>query len=245
MEPEMLMGLIGGGGSGGSGGKPPGAGAALSLATGALQSLQAAALKRKADSAMPDLIDPNQSSYLAELNQKRRSIETGAAFAGANRAADMSQAAASNAIVGSSGGDVGSTLQGLLQSQVAAGDVKNRAIAQGQNNQFAYDTAYGNYLDKISGRSLQLQHLRSQQARAEEMQKKTYANQNINAGLASVLSGNQPQAPQTDFGGGAQASPPSALSSLSPSMSNVVPETPTPNVVPQKTLAMQALGPQL
>lgn len=248
---EQLGGALGGSIGGKSSGtnpsfqsSPGSAGTASSLAIGALQSLQAANLKRKADAAMPELIDPNQSSYLAELNQKRRSIETGSAFAGAGRAADMGQAEASNNIINSSGGDTGSTLQGLLQSQAVAGDVKNKALAQGQSNQLAYDNSYGNMLSQVSARALQLKLLKSQQERAEWAQKQQSANQNINAGVGRLLSGmggdkiSQSSVPMGTTGS-------SALSQLSPNLNNDIPETGMPNVVPQKTLTIQALGPQL
>ena len=192
------------GGNSGGGNSSSGSNASkLSLATGLLQNIQANRLDKRAQAAMPSLIDPNQSSYLAELNQKRKSLETGSAFASANQAADTAQAQASNAIVNASGGDVGSTIQSLLQSQRAANDSKNTAIGQGQAQQLAVNNAYQGMLDQISGRKLQLQMYNTDRLRALEAQKRTFANQNTNAGLARLLSGQSQGQGQTEgLGGG-------------------------------------------
>lgn len=216
------------------------AGSILSTTTGMLQNLQAKKLDQRAQSAMPSLIDPNQSSYLAELNQKRKSLETGSAFASANQAADTAQAQASNAIVNASGGDVGSTIQSLLQSQRAANDSKNNAIGQGQAQQLAVNNAYQDMLDQVSGRKLQLQMYNTQRLRALEAQKKTFANQNMNAGISRLLSGIKPSQPQID-------DTPEALNSNpllgKPQIDNTIMQgEQPPMVVPENNLATQSLG---
>lgn len=234
------------GGTSGGGTSSAGGGNAskLSLATGLLQNIQANKLDQRAQAAMPSLIDPNQSSYLAELNQKRKSLETGAAFASANQEADTAQAQASNAIVNASGGDVGSTVQSLLQSQRAANDSKNNAIGQGQAQQLAVNNAYQDMLNQISGRKLQLQMYNTDRLRALEAQKRTFANQNTNAGLGRLLSGqSQGQGQTQGLGGGiSQLSQLAAPEGVTPSLSNDVPETAKPNVVPESNLATQSLG---
>lgn len=166
-----------------------GAKAGLSLATGLLQNIQANKLKKQAEAAMPDLIDPSQSSFLAELGQKRKAIETGAEYTAGINEADSAQASANDAIVNASGGNTGATIQGLLQAQGVAGRTKNQSIAQGQTKQLAYNTAFSNLLNDISARQLELKLLDRNQKLAEWSKKKQFANQNINAGLASLLSG--------------------------------------------------------
>lgn len=180
-----LLGKIGGGGSGGGlAGKA--VGAVTGLATSAVQGLQALKLKKKADAAMPELVDPRQASYLAELNQKRRSIETGADFASATNQAESGQAAANDAITHASGGDTGSTIQGLLQAQRNAGDIKNQAIAQGQSQQQFYDNAFGGLQREMSARALQLQLLNSQQLRAQWDQKSKAAGANFQGAIGQL-----------------------------------------------------------
>jgi hypothetical protein len=166
----------------------------VSLATGLLQSIQANKLKKEAESLSPDLTDPGQMGFLAELNQKRKSIEAGAEYNAAMQEADASQATASDAIVNASGGDVSGTIQGLLQSQGVAGRQKNAAIGQGQQKQLAYDTAYGRLLDDVTARKLELQLLAKNQKMAEWAKKKQFASQNVMAGIGGLLGGKKPGA---------------------------------------------------
>lgn len=169
----------------------------LSLATSLVQGIQANKLKKKADAAMPDQTDPTQLSFLADLNQKRKAIDTGADFQQATQEADANQATANDAIVGASGGNTNSLMQALLQSQNAAGTQKNRAIADGQQQQMQYNSAYGNMLNKIAARKLELQMQQSQQARGEWATMKQKANQNFMAGIGGLLGGKKPGAPAT------------------------------------------------
>lgn len=183
---SMLSGLGGGGGGGGQSGQAIGAG--ISLATSLVQGIQAAKLKRKADSAMPEMVDPNQAAFLSELNQKRKSIETGADFAGAMDQIDATTAGTNEAITRNTGGDVGGTIQALLQSAGSANNAKNNVIAQGQQQQMAYNNMYGGLLNQIAARRMQLQMYNSQQARGEWAKKQQAANQNFQAGITNAAS---------------------------------------------------------
>lgn len=184
----MAGGKIGGAGSSGSPSPPGAMGAGLGLATGLFQQIQANALKKKANSALPPTIDPRQASFLAELNQKRKAIDTGADFASGMNAINQTNATTNNAIVNASGGDAGGTLQGLLQSEGVANQGKNNVLAQGQQQQMQYNSMFNDLNNKIAGRALQLQMYRSQQARAEWAQKQQHASQNLQAGMAGASS---------------------------------------------------------
>ncbi len=195
---SKLGGMMGKGGGGGEGGGKSGGGIMdkvkgisgksttrnLSLATGLIQSIQANKLKKRAESAFPDLVDPSQAGFLAELGQKRKSLDTGSAFATGMQNIDASQAGTNEAITRASGGDTGATMQALLQGQRVAGDSKNAVLAQGQQQQLAYTQAYQGMLDQIAGRKLQLQMQRSQQAQAEWAAKQKSASSNLMAGMA-------------------------------------------------------------
>jgi len=173
----------------------PAAGAALSVSQGLLQTIQANKLKKKAESNMPEAVDPNQAAFLAEIQQKKNSISTGADVAEGIRAADAGAANANQAIIEAGGGDTASVIQGLLASNKMASQAKNQALAVGQNKQMGYDNMYMGMLNKISARKLQLEMYRSQQARAEYARKKTAASQNLATGAAGLLSlVKQPQA---------------------------------------------------
>jgi len=189
----MIGGKVGSGGKSSGGGASSGTGSAvgagMGIATGLLQQFQANKLKKQADSAFPSLVDPAQAGFLAELDQKRRSIETGAAFQSGMDAIDETNAGTNAAIVKTTGGDVGSTIQSLLQAQRGAAGAKNQVLAQGQSKQFQYDSLYKNMMDQISARQLQLQMAKSGQARAEWASKQQGASQNLQAGMAGLLSG--------------------------------------------------------
>lgn len=176
----------GGGSSGGSGGSAKGN---LSSIVGLMQSMQGGSLKRKADAYMPPLVDANQAAFLSELNQKRKSIETGADFSAGMNALNASNAGTNDAIIRNSGGDVGGTIQALLQSERATGDAKNNLLAQGANEQMGYNSMYGEFLNKVAARKMQLQLYKSQQARAEWAAKQKDANANMMAGAASLTPG--------------------------------------------------------
>ena len=161
----ILDGILKGGTAGSSLG-PAGAaaGAGLGLATGLIQNIQANKLKKQADASMPELVDPNQAAYLSELNQKRKSLASGAEFSTAMQQADTQQASVNDAITRGAGGDSGATIQGLLQAQTNAGNIKNQALANGQQQQYAIDSVYGNQLNKIAARKMQLQLLQVPQS---------------------------------------------------------------------------------
>lgn len=164
----------------------------MGLATGIIQSIQANKLKNKANAAFPDLIDPSQAAYLAELGQKRRSIETGADFGAGMNAINATNAGTNDAIVRASGGNASATIQALLQSERVAGDAKNNVIAQGQQQQQYYNNAYQGMLDLIAARKLQLQMQRSQQAQAEWAAKQKSASQNLMTGIAGFSGAGSP-----------------------------------------------------
>lgn len=244
---SSLGGAIGGqidkkGSSSGGGGQSGAGGTGLSLATGLLQGIQANKLKRQADAVFPELVDPNQASYLAELNQKRKSIDTGADAAEAFQEANQNQASANDAIVKASGGDSGSAIQGLLQAQGVAGATKNKALADGQNQQFAYTGAYGNQLNMIAAKKLQLQLLKQNQLMARFAAKQQAAGQNTQAGLGRLLSGTQPSEAQGQSAQFANGLTVDQMSQMTPDIGNDVQETSAPSIVPQNNLAIQSLG---
>lgn len=165
---------------------------AMGLAMGLIQTIQAKKLKDRAESAFPDLVDPSQAAYLAELGQKRKSIETGADFAQGMQAINATNAGTNDAIVRSTGGDAGGTIQALLQSERVAGDAKNNVLAQGQQQQMQYSQMYQGMLDQIAVRKLQLQMQRSQQAQAEWAAKQKSASQNLMTGIAGFSGAGSP-----------------------------------------------------
>lgn len=192
------------GGMGGLGGEIAGAGAtgglslipaALQIGSSIVQNISAAKKKKQADSLMPGTVDPHQAAFLAELNQKRKAIDTGADFGAGMNAINSTNASTNEALTRASGGDTGATIQGLLGAQRVAGDAGNNVIAQGQQQQMGYNSMYNDLNNKMAARAMQIQMQRSQQARAEWAQKKQTANQNMMSGVAGLFSGGAPKIP--------------------------------------------------
>jgi hypothetical protein len=195
----MLGKMGGGGGGGGKGGggmmssaingatKP--LKASMSLATGLVQGIKASRLKKKAEAAFPELVDPKQASFLAELAQKKKSIDTGADFASGMQQIDTTNAGTNDAVIKAGGGDVGATMQGLLEAQMGAGIAKNNVLAQGQQQQYAYTNSYEDMLDKMSARKLQLQLLRNNQLNAQWDSASKASKANLAAGAAGLMPG--------------------------------------------------------
>lgn len=178
-----LSGLLKAGG--GSAGKMAKTG--LSLASGAIQSFKANKLKNEADASRPDLVDPNLSSYLTELAQKKKSLETGAEMASSLRNIDQTTAGTQENLTNVTGGDSGGTIQAMLQAQMMGSRAKNDALASGQRNQLALNSFYDKTLNRIADQKLQLQLQNSQQKMAEWSKMKQSANQNLMAGAANMI----------------------------------------------------------
>lgn len=161
-------------------------GAAAATTLGLIQSARANKMLRKANSAAPSLYDAQQQAYLSEINQKRRSIQSGSAYAGQLGQIDQGMAGTQQAIVQSSGGDSTGTLSGLLASQAVANRGKNETFAQEGQQQLQYDTLGSALTNKMADRAMQLQLAKSLQLRAQGMQKKQDAYANTMGGLARL-----------------------------------------------------------
>jgi len=177
---KMLGGAMSSGGGGTMGQQAGQAGAGL----GVLQMMQGMKSKKEADNYFPSYEDPRQLALLTEIQQKRKSLETGADFSEAVSSANQAQAATQAGIVKSTGGDVGGTIQGLLQSERNTAGARNQAYAQGAGEQRANTALYQNILNGIEARKLQLGMQQSQQKRAEWAQSMKEGKQNFLTGLA-------------------------------------------------------------
>lgn len=144
-----------------------GSGAFMGLLKGGKQAIGARRDQKAADSLQPSLYDPQQQAFLAEINQKRKSINSGSAYAADMGEINQGQAGTNQAIVQAAGGDTAGTIQGLLSAQQGAGRLKNQVLAQGNQEEQFYNTFGNNLLQNMSGRSLQLQLAEQAQKRAQ------------------------------------------------------------------------------
>lgn len=163
-----------------------GNGAANGVAMGeGLQEVIRGRRERKAAAEdMPSLVDPQQSAFLAELQQKRNALNTGAEYSSSLGAVNDNMISTQNKLAGNSGGDVGGTVSALLGSQQVANRGTGQILAQGQQNEGMYNGLYGDLMDKIVNRKLQLGLLKH----SENL---TQANQDRQDGMANLSAGAQ------------------------------------------------------
>lgn len=167
----------------------PGVGTAVGAGVGAIAGGIGSAVKQnKATQAQQiPLVDPLERARLASLEQTRKNVAGGTDVLtqqGIQQQQNIGKAA-QTALSRSTGGDVGQTMNALLQSQKATQGGINQAVAGAQNRIPYLDSAQGNLLSRISDRKVQLQRLKRDQLTAENAQARTDANINTQALLAT------------------------------------------------------------
>jgi hypothetical protein len=144
-----------------------GSGALFELISGGAQAMKANKASSQADRLQPPLYDPQQLALLDEINHRRRSLQTGSAYAGQMAAIDSTTAGVNQAITELAGGNTSSAIQGLLASQSNAARAKNQVLGQeGEETQF-YSQLGVNMQGMVSQRALELQLAQQSQKRAE------------------------------------------------------------------------------
>lgn len=177
----QLLGGAAGAGIGAAFGGAQGAQMGWQLGNTAGQFVDAHISKKKAEESTPPLEDPEVRSFLNEIDLKRKSINTGSAFATGAREVDQAQAAANDSIVKVTGGNVGSTIEALNRSQRSAGTNMNSVLAEGARQEMFFTNMASDLLKGISDRKLQLQLANKSQHMAEWAQTQQDAAGNMGA----------------------------------------------------------------
>jgi hypothetical protein len=161
---------------------PTTAGGSTALGLGAVQGIAGLIKRKKADSLLPAMEDPEQRAMLRYVSRRRRSFETGTAN-NMDRAA-MRQAMQSG-ISNSFKFGAGSRGLNAMNKMYTQGIMNLNQQSQGTAN--ALIAQESKMLDDIAQRKLDLGMTKydTQQARAAEMLKS--ANNNLGAGLAKVM----------------------------------------------------------
>ena len=138
------------------------------------------------------LSDPAQVAYLAELDRKRKALQNGTDYQYklANQQIQKNLATTQSNALKSGGGDIGATMNMLNNSQQYAGNQSNQATNYLLNKGEQYDNAYGQNLDAIAQRKLQIQfnsYLQNLRQNAESRQSN---DQNLMGSLAYLLGQN-------------------------------------------------------
>ena len=164
-------------------------GAGVSLHKGNQQKKQAAALRSQRDAAFNaiPLEDPRQTQILEETRRRRRSFETGTAFASELRNIRSAQAGTQQFIQRSGGGS-GATLAALSRTQLAVGKNIADIGRTSQQVQLALTDKIAAQSNLITKRKDQLLTSRFSQLSAEAAQREKEANANRNAGQAQLIS---------------------------------------------------------
>ena len=181
LAPTIIPMITGAAGAGAAGAGAAGAGAIGNIGTligagggtilsgieSGIEMFKANKAKKAANNLIPDLYDPNQLAMLSELNQLRKSYNSGSAFSNDMSSIDANTAATQEQIARATSGDIGATISGLLMSQNAANVGKNAVLAQGNAQRKYYNTFASDLQNKIAQRSLELQLAQMSQKRAE------------------------------------------------------------------------------
>lgn len=176
--------------------------AAIGIGYGLTQLMEARKARKAAKGFTPELVDPNRAAFMAEIDQKRRSMETGAEFAGMMDEIDQSQASANDAIVSVTGGDSAGTIDALLKSQRVADQGVSQALATGAQNQLAYTGLANSVGSEIAQRKMDLQLEQRRQALAEWAQARKNADASILAGASYLVGGGKGAAKPKKGAGG-------------------------------------------
>jgi hypothetical protein len=163
------------------------AGSAVGAATGAVQLIKAKANKKRAMEATPEGVDPQQSAFLAELQQKKNALNVGSEYSSSIDAINDKMSQSQDVLAGNSGGDTGSTISALLKAQQVANQGEGQVLAQGQQMEGMYTGLYGDLLNKVVQRKLELGLLDRAQNMAEWAQNKQSGASNFLAGAQSFL----------------------------------------------------------
>lgn len=170
----------------------PGLGTLIGAGAGALMGgITSASKKKKANEASEiSPVDPNEQARMVELNQAIKNINVGADSLTQNRLQELSKIGAQTqgAISKVSGGDVGSTVQGMLQAQRNTQTGANAALAD--RGQLPYFMNLAQQLGtRMSQRKIELDKWKADMALAESAQNITDQNLNKNAYVSSLMGG--------------------------------------------------------
>jgi hypothetical protein len=163
------------------------AGQAVGAATGAVQLIGAKAAKKRAMEATPEQVDPQQSAFLAELQQKKNALNVGSEYSSSIDAINDKMSQSQDVLAGNSGGDTASTVAALLKAQQVGNQGEGQVLAQGQQMEGMYNGLYGDLLNKVVQRKLELGLLDRAQNMAEWARKKQSGSANFLAGAQSFL----------------------------------------------------------
>ena len=176
-------------------------GSIAKMGLGAVQGIQGMAAKKRALDATPSDVDPTQGAFLAELQQKRNALNSGAQYTSSIDAIRDKMVQTQTALGNNSGGDAGGTVSAMLKSQAVANQGVGGILAQAQQAEAQNTGMYGNMLDNIAQRKMELGLLARGQNMAKWAQKSQNASSNFMGGLAEMVNVEEGGVKQMNTGG--------------------------------------------
>jgi hypothetical protein len=145
----------------------------LPLVVGGVESIIGGAKKRKARGEMPGPEDNMERRRLGELDNQRRTFETGSAYSNQLKQIRNIQANTVKGLTRVSGGNTGQLLSAINNSGANAADAYGKVAAAGTERQDAYNMQYGDLLSKMASRraALKMQQYTQDSVDAAEMKK--------------------------------------------------------------------------
>jgi hypothetical protein len=185
-------------------------GKVLPMVTGAVESIIGGSKRKKAANSLPGAEDPMERRRLTELDNQRKSFETGSAYASQKKELKNVQSNTVRGAVRAGGGNIGATLSAITRIGADAGDTFAKIAGEGERRMDTKDAMYGDMITKMAERraALQMQDYTQKMQDAGEIKKK--GNQLLDSVLA-LPNMNQPATPPVQNNTSGYVPPPSSL----------------------------------
>ena len=148
-------------------------GVVLPAVVGLGESLFGGAKKKKAQGLLPGSEDPMERRRLSELDNMRRTFETGSAYGSQLKQLKNIQANTIKGLTRASAGNTGQLLTSINMAGLNAADAYGKVAGQGTERQDAYNGMYGNLIESMAQRraALQMQQYTQKATEGAEQQK--------------------------------------------------------------------------
>ena len=161
----------------------------LSIGTNAAGLIKAGKDKRDAQAMIVPEVDWRQQQVYDDLQQKKRGLETGSAYAPQQAAITQQGLGAINAVTGATGGDVGATIDAIAKVNRGTGRTMNELYGGMNNENIQLQGLIANTAQQMSERSYQILAAEKAQAMADAMKRKQQYAQNLTTAMTDVFGG--------------------------------------------------------
>jgi len=161
----------------------------LSLGTNAAGLAKASKDKKAAQAMIVPEVDWRQQQVFDSLQQQKRGLETGSAYAPQQAAITQQGLGAINAVTGVAGGDVGATIDAIAKVNRGTGRTMNELYGGMNQENVQLQGLIANTAQQMSERSYQILVSQKAQAMADAMKRKQQYAQNLTTAMTDVFGG--------------------------------------------------------